>query len=104
MPDIPPFDLREDEDGVVFKVSVQPKAAREEAAGLHDRALRVRLTTPPVEGAANEACIHFLARLFEVPRRSVRIVRGHRSRQKWIRIQGLTRGIMLQRLKTLQIV
>lgn len=104
MPDIPPFDLREDGEGVVFKVSVQPKASREEVAGLHDRALRLRLTSPPVEGAANDACLTFLAGLFDVPKRSVQIVRGRRSRQKYIRIQGLTRGIVLERLKGLKIV
>jgi uncharacterized protein (TIGR00251 family) len=100
MPDIPLFDLREDEDGVVFKVSVQPAASREEVAGLHDRALRLRLTAPPIEGAANEACRVFLADLFHVSKGRVRIIRGHRSRRKWIHIRGATRRTILERLKT----
>lgn len=103
MPDIPPFDLRDIEEGVVLKVSVQPKASRDELAGIHDRALKLRLTAPPVEGAANEACLAFLAHLFRIQKSRIRIIRGHRSRQKWVRIQGLTRGMILGQLKRLGI-
>lgn len=103
MHDIPPFDLRDSEAGVVLKVSVQPKASRNEVTGIHDRALKLRLTAPPIEGAANAACLAFLAQLFRIQKSRVRIVRGHRSRQKWVQIQGLTRGIILEQLSRLDV-
>ena len=98
MPDIPPLDLREDASGVVLKVSVQPRSSREEPAGLYNGALKLKLTAPPTEGAANEACLALLARLFEIPKSRVRILRGHRSRQKWVRMEGLTRAGIMERL------
>jgi len=98
MPDIPPLDLRETEEGVVIKVWVQPRASRQEWSGIHDGALRLRLTAPPAEGAANEACRVFLAELFQIPKSRIQIIRGERSRQKWIQIQGLTSEKILQRL------
>ncbi|MBI3995083.1 MAG: YggU family protein [Nitrospirae bacterium] len=98
MPDIPPLDLREDASGVVLKVSVQPKASRNKLAGIHDRALRLRLTAPPIEGAANAACLAFLAQLFRIQKSRIRIIRGHRSRQKWVRMEGLTRAGIMERL------
>lgn len=103
MPDTPPLDLREIEAGVVLKVSVQPKASRNEATGIHDGALKLRLTAPPVEGAANAACLAFLAQLFQVQKSRVRILRGHRSRLKWIQIEGVTREMILEPLKRLDI-
>jgi len=104
MPDIPPLDLRDSEDGAVLKVSVRPKSSREEAAGIHDGALKLRLTSPPVEGAANAACLELLSRLFRIPISRLRIVRGHRSRQKWIRIQGGTRRMIMEELRRLEIL
>jgi uncharacterized protein (TIGR00251 family) len=101
MPDIPPLDLRDIEEGAVLKVSVLPKSSREELAGIHDRALRLRLTAPPVEGAANAACIAFLSRLLRIPKSRLLIIRGHHSRQKWIRIQGVTSERILEHLKQL---
>jgi len=98
MPDIPPPDLRETEEGVVLRVLVQPKASRQELSGVYDGALRLRLSAPPVEGAANEACRVFLAELLRIPKSRIRIIRGERSRQKWIQIQGLTAKTILQRL------
>ncbi|HTN43741.1 MAG TPA: DUF167 domain-containing protein [Nitrospiria bacterium] len=98
MPDIPPLDLRETEEGVVLKVSVQPRASRQELSGIHDGALRLRLTVPPVEGAANEACRVFLAELFQTPKSRIQIIRGVRSRQKWVQIEGLTSDMILRRL------
>ena len=61
---------------------VQPGAKRSEVAGLHGEALKVRLAAPPVEGRANEALIEFVARTLQVPKRSVRLLKGQTSREK----------------------
>ena len=71
-------------------VHVQPRAARSEIAGVHGEALKVRLTSPPVEGAANDALVKFLAETFAVGRRAVRIVAGEHSRSKIVEIEGIT--------------
>jgi uncharacterized protein (TIGR00251 family) len=78
-------------DGRVrFAVRVQPRASNDQISGLHGEALKVRLTAPPVEGAANEKLIEFLADVFAVRRVSVRIVSGESSRSKIVEIDGIT--------------
>ncbi len=76
-------------EGVAFQVLVQPRAARNELAGLQQGALKIRLTAPPVEGEANDACIRYVAGLLGVPRSSVDILRGRTSRKKTLRVRGL---------------
>ena len=75
---------------VRFRVRLQPRASRDEIAGVLDGALRVRLHAPPVDGAANDALVAFLAERLSVPRRGVRIVTGATSRMKTIEIEGVT--------------
>ena len=66
---------------------VQPRAARSEIAGLHGDALRVRVSAPPVDGAANAALVELLADALGVPRRCVRVVAGAGSRSKLVEIE-----------------
>ncbi|MFU8858671.1 MAG: DUF167 domain-containing protein [Deferrisomatales bacterium] len=72
-----------------MEVWVQPRASRDEIAGLQGDAIRVRLTAPPVDGEANEALVRFLARRLGVARRAVTLVRGQSGRRKALRIEGL---------------
>lgn len=73
-----------------LQVRVIPRAGRTSLAGWRDGALVVRVTAAPVEGAANESLIHYLAELLRVPRRAIAIVGGGRSRDKRLRISGLS--------------
>jgi uncharacterized protein (TIGR00251 family) len=77
---------------------VQPRAKRNAIVGELGDALKLNLTAPPVEGRANEACIEFLANLLEVPRSSVSIASGESSRQKVIRVVGLSAEQLRKRL------
>ena len=70
-------------------VRVIPRARRDEIAGERDGRVLVRLTAPPVEGAANAALCRLVARRARVPARSVSIVRGHSSRDKVIQVDGI---------------
>jgi uncharacterized protein (TIGR00251 family) len=79
-------------------VKVQPRAKRNAVVGELGDALKLNLTAPPVEGRANEACIEFLANLLEVPRSSVSIASGESSRQKVIRVVGLSAEQLRKRL------
>ena len=73
-----------------LSVRVQPRASRNEVAGLVGDTLKIRLTAPPVEGAANDACLAFLAKLLDLPPSRLAIIQGERSRNKVVRITGLT--------------
>jgi len=79
-------------------VQIQPRASRNAIAGWVGAALKIRLTAPPVEGAANAACLAFLADLLDLPQSQLEILRGNRSRHKVIRITGLTQEKIHARL------
>jgi uncharacterized protein (TIGR00251 family) len=74
---------------VRFAVHVQPRASRSEIVGLHGSALKVRLSAPPVDNAANEALVRMIAEALRVPRSSVRVVAGQTSRAKTIEVDGV---------------
>lgn len=82
--------FRETADGVTFRVHVQPRAARNRLQGMHDDALKISLTAPPVEGAANRLCRDYIAQLLGLPRALVEVVSGHKSRRKTIHVESLS--------------
>ena len=71
---------------MILELHVQPGASRSEFAGRHGERIKIRLAAPAADGKANEALIEFLAAHYRVPRRSVRIVSGLRSRRKRVEI------------------
>lgn len=82
----------------VVPVHVQPRAAKTEVAGLHGDAIKIRLKAPPVEGAANDELIRFLAKKLGVPRHAVRIVSGATSRTKRVSVDGIELPEVMNRL------
>lgn len=86
------------EDGVVIDVRVIPRSGRPGIAGTRDGALLVRLTAPPVEGAANAELIAVLAEALTVPRRSVSLLSGGHSRRKRVKVAGVSEGEVRARL------
>lgn len=90
--------LKEEKDGVSFKVRVQPRASKNQVAGLFDDALKVRLTAPPVDGEANEACRAFLADLLSVSKSQVEILSGLTGRNKIVKINGVSVSEVQKRL------
>jgi uncharacterized protein len=76
--------------GVSLRIHVQPRASKNELAGVHEGSLKVRLTAPPVEGEANKECIKFVAKLLGVPKSSIEIVQGLKSRQKTLLVHDTT--------------
>jgi uncharacterized protein len=90
--------IRESGGGVTFAVKVHPRAKKNAIAGELGDALKVALTAPPIEGKANEACIEFFSNLLEVPRSSVTIAAGQTSRNKIIRVAGLSAAELEKRL------
>jgi uncharacterized protein len=82
--------ITETGEGVTFAVHVQPRASRNELCGVKGEELKLRLTSPPVDDAANRLCIEFLAKLLDVAKSSVTIMAGARSRHKIIRVNSIT--------------
>jgi len=80
---------------VSFAVRVQPRASKNEIAGVMGGALKIRLQAPALENRANEALVEFLAHLLKTPKAAVRILSGDRSRTKRIEIRGVTKQQVL---------
>ena len=76
--------------GVTFSVKIHPRARKNAITGTVGNTLKVSLTAPPVDGKANQACIEFFAEILKVPRSSVTIASGQNSRNKVIRILGIS--------------
>jgi uncharacterized protein (TIGR00251 family) len=82
--------IREKQGAVELAIHVQPRARRSEIAGFHDRALKVRIAAPPVDDSANRAVVEFFASLLQVSKSRIKIVAGNRSKDKTLRIEGVT--------------
>jgi uncharacterized protein (TIGR00251 family) len=84
--------------GVRIRVHVQPRASTSSLQGLHGDALKIRLAAPPVDGAANEALVGFLADILKRPRSAVRLTRGAASRRKTVEVTGIDPAEAARRL------
>ena len=90
--------IRDRPAGVELDVRVIPRARKTEVAGLRDQAVLIRLAAMPVEGAANDALVAFVAEWLAVPRRAVQILSGERSRRKRLSVTGVTANAIRVRL------
>ncbi|MEA2575510.1 MAG: uncharacterized protein QOH93_2808 [Chloroflexia bacterium] len=84
--------------GVTIRVFVTPRSSANKVMGEHNGAVKVALTAAPVEGAANKALVEFLAKVLGVPRSSVSLISGETSRQKTVKVLGLSVEEALERL------
>lgn len=92
------FPVNETVQGAAFAVKVHPRAKKNAITGTVGDALKLALTAPPVEGKANHAVIEFFADFFEIPRSSVSIASGETSRNKLIRVSGISAQRVRERL------
>lgn len=92
------LDLRAAKGGVTLRVRVQPRASKDALAGEREGALVVRLTAPPVEGAANEALARFLGKALGVAPSAVRVTGGTTGRNKVVSVAGLDEAAARERL------
>jgi uncharacterized protein (TIGR00251 family) len=80
--------IREHPNGIVFNVFVQPRSSKNKIVGRHGDALKVKVTAPPVEGAANKMCLKFLAKCLATPYFRLQIITGQNSRTKQILLRS----------------
>ena len=98
-PALPAF-LTAQSDGVTLAIKLQPRASRTEIGELGGPELRIKVTAPPVDAAANEALVRLLAETLGCPRGKVQLIRGQTSRNKVVKVHGLTAGELLRRLRS----
>jgi uncharacterized protein (TIGR00251 family) len=84
--------------GITLRVRVQPRASRTDVAGPYGDALRIRVAAPPVDGAANDELIRFLATRLGVPRSAITIVSGATGRSKVAAVEGIGASEAARRL------
>ena len=91
--------VQDTKDGAILTVHIQPKASTTECVGVHGDAIKIRVAAPPVDGAANDELIRFLARQLSIPSTSLRIHSGAGGRHKRVLVKGITAKLVMARLK-----
>lgn len=94
--------IKETSDGLAFSVRVQPRSSQIAIVGIHQDALKIKLTAPPADGAANKQCLQLLAKALGLPKSALKITGGQTSRTKHIRIQPLQGEFTPSELKALK--
>ncbi|MDD3258863.1 MAG: DUF167 domain-containing protein [Smithellaceae bacterium] len=93
--------IRETKNGLSFDIHVNPHASRAEIAGISGGMLKVKVTAPPVEGAANDACIELLAKKLGLRKSLLKISAGAKGRKKTILVSDINRTELEQRFRSL---
>lgn len=78
------------DDRVIIRLHLQPRASKTEVCGIQGAELKVRVTSPPVDDAANRLCIELFSRVFKTAKSNITIISGHKSRHKRLQIIGIT--------------
>ena len=94
------FRINPYESGIRFSAVIQPRSSQNEISGIHDNSLKIRLTSPPVDGAANKTCVKFLAKWLGVSPSKIRIVAGLSNKNKTIEIDGIDESAFRNKLTT----
>jgi uncharacterized protein (TIGR00251 family) len=92
-----PF-LKEGSTGIYLAIKLQPRASRQQIAGVQGMELKVSVTAPPVDAAANRALVEYFGELLEVSRSQIELVKGQTSRHKTLHITGVTVSVIRQKL------
>ena len=90
--------VQDSKAGAVLSVYIQPKASATECVGIYGDAIKIRVAAPPVDGAANDELIQFIARRLSIPTASVRIHSGASGRHKRVLVKGATAQLVMARL------
>ena len=87
------------QNGICFSAILQPRSSKNEVTGIYKDARKIRLTSPPVDGAANKSCLRFISKWLEIAPSEISIIRGHSSKNKIIKVMGLSKKQFLEILK-----
>ncbi|MDR2462402.1 MAG: DUF167 domain-containing protein [Verrucomicrobiales bacterium] len=93
--------ISDNQHGLTVSVHLTPRSSRDKILKIHDGALKIAIQAPPVDNAANDQLVRFLAKTFALPRRDVSIVSGHTGKRKTVTLGGITREQFLRILASL---
>lgn len=93
------FNIKEAENYVTFSVRVQPRSSKNEICGIYGDAIKIKLTSPPVDGEANEGLIEFLSGILKINKGQIEIIGGHKSKNKLIKIRSIKKERIEECLK-----
>ncbi len=93
-----PSFVRAQSDGVLLSIKLQPRASNDEIGQPLGNELRIKVTAPPVDAAANQALVNLLSEKLDCPRNRVELVRGQTSRHKVVKIYGMSEADLLTKL------
>ena len=80
--------FKENKNNLKLNIYVVPRSSKSEIVGIYNDSLKIKLKSPPVDGAANEELIRFLAEKLEVPKSRIEIISGHKQRKKVVSVAG----------------
>ena len=92
------LNIKPRKDGIQFSAIIQPRSSKNKICGLHGESLKIRLTSPPVDGKANKMCVKLLAKMLSVSPSRIVIVSGHTGRNKIIRVEGINTSEFLTKI------
>jgi len=90
-----PWDLRKYKEGTILAVKVQTNAKKNALEAESDGRVRIKLTASPVEGAANAQCIQYVSKQLRFPQSQIEMVKGQRSKEKWLWFKGVSPSEMI---------
>ena len=93
------IDIVEKDGTLTFPIRVVPRASRSEIVGIHDGALKIRIASPPVDGAANAEIVRFLAKTFGVSKSDIFIISGETSKNKRIKVENLSKSSFEEKIR-----
>lgn len=82
--------IEEISGGVRLHLFIQPKASKNEVIGPHNGEIKIKITSPPVDGEANAGLIEFLSKLFKIPKRDIKLTKGETNRHKVVELVGIS--------------
>lgn len=91
--------VSENENSISVSVYLQPKASKTEYVGLYGDAIKLRVAAPPVDNAANQACIEFLAKRLDISKNNIQLISGESSRKKRFEIKGVSKVHFVKSLR-----
>jgi uncharacterized protein (TIGR00251 family) len=81
--------VKETEKGLIIEIRVLPRSSRSEVVGIQDGVFKIKLSSPPLDGKANDECVRFLADQLGIRKSQVEIISGHRARKKTVAVTGI---------------
>jgi len=93
-----PLSVKYCKDGIQFPAIVQPRSSKNIICGLQGDSLKIRLTAPPVDGAANRMCVKLLAKILSISLSKITITKGQKGRNKIFLIKGITESEFFKKI------